>query len=430
VTEPDAWRSGKGLVKLALIDESIALQRFDNGRVDMMLKKEVTSVQFSEPAFPKKARAIQFNITLRTAYEFGNEQFNLGHALASATSDWIEHGGVRFLLRYTAEMNPVEIAEFATEAEARRSHGYSFIDERDGKNWDANVQTPHRQALVEWYGQINPQLRRVAEEGIKVHGAYRKGKVKITYTVDGTVKSGHFDTSSGNAALNIDVTAQAIVSLPAALRPVEVRGLVMGDDLLLWLYFDHEVSPTEYCAAINAAEQALGIHPVRGIFKDVRNVSFCSMTFYERKNGALAIMPKMGRQFAKLFWTINPLNQRNPQRLASTIAHAFHPTYHTFPPMRLFLEHHMGVAPIECRVDEWTRALPWVLRQHELPKYDDVNWVSGNEVKYGMIDGTLDFMADALAAVGPAGAIRSHAVDLMLKEDLSDPADRRGVLAC
>lgn len=197
----------------------------------------------------------------------------------------------------------------------------------------------------------------------------------------------------------------------------------MGDDLLLWLYFDRDVDAREYTKVINDAEKRLGIHPVRGLFTDILNVSFCSMGFYWTATG-LACVPKLGRCFAKLFWTVTPPAGRCPRRMASTIAHAFYPLYHEYKPMREFLQHHMRVPPIECDLGD---ALPYVLREGVVPRWPGIRWAEGNLVKYGIPSDALDDLAEVLH--GRDAAVVFHPiVNMMLDQDLADPPERRGCL--
>lgn len=421
--EPDAWAIGRGLNKLRLIEESIAKDERTDGRVNMMLKKEGNPVSLSSPSLPSKARGIQFNTNLRTAYEEAPIQFSLCKALAHATRGSHTFAGMLVHVVYTADMNQEDISRFATAAEvARASYVHSFIDERDGKNWDANVQVEHRQALCDWYEAVNPKLAEIARANIKVRGVYRNGPFKITYDIDGTVKSGHFDTSSGNGALNVDITVTAISKLPGRLRPVRVEGMVMGDDLILWLYFDHVVDPKEYCEAINSLEREAGIQPVRGIFDDLRNASFCSMGFYTSHNGFVAL-PKLGRLFARLFWTVTPLEGRDPARLASTIANSFYPMYHEYAPMREFLRAHMHARPLELTGVN----VPYLIRNGPLPRVSGVHWIGDHIVKYGLPGGVLEEMPELVKDF--TGILDHPVVNIMLKEDMSDPPERRGCLA-
>lgn len=424
--EVDEWEIGRGQKKLEGIRNSLAYDALDNRRVNMMLKKEVNIVQFATNALPTKARGIQFCTNLRTAYQNAVEQTSFCHALADATATEVQYEGIDFCVRYTAAMDPAQIAEFATDCENRRAaFPYSLLDERDGKNWDANVQAEHRAAMADFYGTISDVLRQQATEQISVKGSYHGQGVSVRYSVNGTVKSGHWDTSSGNGALNIEITVQAICRLPPRIRPRMVRGLVMGDDLLLWVYFDHEVSPCEYAGAINALEADLGIHPVRGLFQDVLNVSFCSMGFYWTTSGRLAVVPKLGRCFAKLFWTVTPLQNRAPERMASTIAHAFYPLYHEYEPMRVFLQHHMKAPPIEVENAPW---LSYVWRDFGVPRFPGINWGLGNLVKYGLPLDALFDMAEVLSGF-ESGLIDHPIVNIMLQQDMADPPERRGVLA-
>lgn len=423
---PESWKAGRGVKKLETIQESLTYDSLDYTRVKLMLKKEVNMVNLGDMALPSKARGIQFCTNLRTAYELATQQTSFCHALAAATAEERSYLGIKCCVRYSAQMDPTAIGDFATQSENRRAaYRCSFIDERDGKNWDANVQREHREALAEWYGLVSPELRDQALQQIKVRGRYTKGQVRITYVVDGTVKSGHWDTSSGNGVLNIEVTMQAIASLPSHLRPAEVRGLVMGDDLILWLYFSNSVDPREYCAAINAAESRLGIHPVRGLFADLLNASFCSMGFYRTSSGGYVALPKIGRCLAKLFWTVTPRAGRDPVRLASSIAHAFMPVYHGYRPMRIFLRHHMRAPPLEF---DAVASFSYVLREHQLPATRDVQWHESHVVKYGIPPDALDDMQEMLDRC-PIGVIDHPVVNMILQQDLSDPPDRRGLLA-
>lgn len=423
---PELWTIGKGKVKLRLIEDSITYDKREDGKVNMMLKKEVNPVSLTSPKLPTKARGIQFNVNLRTAYEYAAEQFSLCHALSRASRVPRVFHGIKFLLVYTADMNPEEISDFAHECELQRAGwACTLIDERDGKNWDANVQTVHRRALADWYGEIDPTLKMVADANIAVKGTYHWGQFSLRYAIDGTVKSGHFDTSSGNAALNLEVTAQAIAMLPGHLRPKEVRGMVMGDDLLQWLYFDQVIPPKEYCETVSALERELGIHPVRGLFSDIRHVSFCSMGFYTGSHGVAAV-PKIGRMLAKLFWTVTPLNGRDPRRLASTIAHSFYPLYHTYGPMRAFLKEHMKAQPLDCDLTDF---MPYILKKNTATwrRAQGINWNDNHVVKYGLCAGVLEDMEELVSEF--TGIIQHPVVDIMLKEDQSDPPGRRGVLA-
>ncbi len=90
----------------------------------------------------------------------------------------------------------------------------------------------------------------------------------------------------------------------------------------------------------------------------------------------------------------------------------------------------MEVPPIE--VEDYQQALlKYQLRANPIldPEWfvdqSLVNWEENLVLKYGLTTSMFDFMEDV-----PAGAIvQSDIVDHMLREDASDPCDRRGVLA-
>jgi hypothetical protein len=129
---------------------------------------------------------------------------------------------------------------------------------------------------------------------------------------------------------------------------------------------------------------------------------------------------------AKLFWTVTPLEGRDPRRLASTIAHSFYPLYHSYRPMRAFLKAHMKAQPLDC---DDTEFMPYVFRTGtpSWGRAQGINWTDNHTVKYGLCAGVLEDMESLVEEF--TGIIQHPVVDIMLKEDQSDPPERRGVLA-
>lgn len=420
----DAWRSGKGLSKLARIDDSLVFDRERFDRVQLMCKLEIYPQPASKPG-PKKARGIQFALNERTAYGHAAKAWAFSKALCKATADTQVFCGVPCLVVYTAQMNHVAIGEFVTESERlRQYYTYSVIDERDGANWDANVQRSHRHAVVDCYEAIDKELGRVARDAIKVRGHYRdvESGTRVAYVVDGSVKSGHWDTSCGNSFLNRDISIRAAVMLNP--RPVLVRGMVMGDDYLAWLYFDQEVDLADIRRQLDSLERELGINPVRGLFSDVRCVSFISLTFYRTASEKYLALPKVGRMFAKLNWTVTDLKGRDPRALASGIARSFLPIYHGWAPMRAFLRHHIQVAPDGC-LDVF---LDWHKNSMKKAlKGDAICWEENHLVKYG--SWALALEPHEWPKEQGAGLVHDPLVDLLYAVDVSDPDSRPGVIA-
>jgi cystathionine beta-lyase/cystathionine gamma-synthase len=116
VSDPDAWRIGKGLAKLRKVDDSLAEDpdRFDT--VQLMVKREVYSQPFDAPPGVKKARGIQFAKNERSAYEYAREYHSFSKALVDVSKEPFECGGVEFLVVYSAKMAHKYIGEFATES--------------------------------------------------------------------------------------------------------------------------------------------------------------------------------------------------------------------------------------------------------------------------------------------------------------------------
>lgn len=297
-------------------------------------------------------------------------------------------------------------------------------DERDGKNWDANIQKPHKDLLFEQYSKLNPQLLEHAMHGLDVKGVSNpKDGPKIMYFVMAPVKSGHKDTSSGNAFLNIVLSVDGVLKLPRRLRPKRLRALIIGDDYVAWLYYDREIDWQELYDELNKMEATLGIQPVRGLFDDLRRVSFASLAFYLAKDGTYVAKPKIGRMLTGLFWTCTPLAGRCPKGIARGIAHAFYPTYSTYSPMRAFLRHHMQVSPdLSWDRDDYLKWSERLLSKQSVP----IDWNQNHLIKYG--PESLLLQLDFAENQG-AGLHHDHIVDIMAEIDCSDPTISRGAVA-
>ncbi len=419
----DHWRAGKTQVKLQKVDTSIAEDKVVCERVRFMLKCEISRWPYYAEQAVSKARGIQFSVNEATSYTWANHYAAFSSALATASSREQVIEGIGFTMVYSSKMAHEDISRFATESELlRKQYPDSVIDERDGKNWDANVQKCHREALCQIYAELSAELANHARRGIKVKGAVAIDGHRIWYTVDGTVKSGHPDTSSGNGALNREVSIQAILSLPRHLRPVKVRGLIMGDDYLAWLYFGHTVDYTELARALDGCEANLGIVPERGLFTDIRHASFISLAFYRGVRGGVVALPKIGRLLSGLFWTVTPLQNRDPRRLASGIAQAFYPLFNTCDFMRQFLSHHMRVAPIDG--SSFIHFYQWAeIGLKRLP--EPIHWRDEHLWKYGPDVALLHFSLPE----DFAGLCQHPVVDLIIRSDLADPRDRLGCVS-
>lgn len=425
--DEESWQVGKGEAKKAKILESKIFDRLVPGKVNMMLKNETSIQPWGHPG-PKKARAIQYTVNERTAYEYGPQQWAFSKALIATTETTYVINDVEFTTVYTAGMDHHQIGKFASDSERERLRwAQSWIDERDGKNWDANVQFVHRCALVDLYKKLEPSLGKLTEDMVCVKGRwqnYHWQGFELIYQVWGTVKSGHWDTSCGNGALNIEVSVQAILRLPLKLRPRKVRAMVMGDDYIAWLYFDHPVDPVALRDALDAAESSFGIHPERGLFASVMHASYISLGFCYKTDGTVCATPKIGRMFAKLFSTVTPLRNRDPRRMAATIASAFLPVFNGYPPMREFLLYHLQVPPYDHETLQEMRS-QFAPSLGQLALYENIDWVRTIAEKYGEEVLGLELHFERNGQQQAAWA-RHPLIDLMIHIDTCDPGKRRG----
>lgn len=441
VQHNDRWMVGRGKSKLANIQESSQIDPVKHDQVLMMIKREKNTSMFSEPKFPKKARGIQYPKNLRTAYENAPEQTSFCHALASLYEQGpVIYGGVMFDIRYASNMNHDQIGEFVTQSEnARASYGWCCIDERDGVNWDANIQVAHREHNERIYDQIDPKLAESARQARHVHGKCQARKdaecAKISYEVDGTVKSGEWDTASGNALTNIDISVEGIVLLPPNYRPAYVRMLVLGDDYLAHMYYAKRVEdPQVLCDLLSSMDAKHGIHPERGLFTDIRHASFISLAFFLTVTGRVVARPKPGRILARLFWSTN-YHPDCWRGISSEIARSILPSFFRHPLLDPWLRSvlHADVSEKERkRAGEWVkemRTTEWgELRSVTTDYCWDVDWESADLFRYGLLPGSHEQTVRALKDFRIA-LIHSTAVDIMIKEDMCDPMDRRGCIA-
>jgi hypothetical protein len=257
------WRAKKSQARLRQIDKSIAFDPTYDERAKSFIKSEVHC------KVPKKARGIQGNVTDSTAYQHPEEYA----ALSKTMGDPIvfELNGVAFEFQYTAGLNHDDLSDSVNNA-IMASPVHCF-HERDGRNWDSNVNfdllmlklAVYRMLRMDAVAQVERRMRGVKGTVRVSDDTLRAAKV-IKYFIFGKVLSGDWDTSVGNSIISMLVAAYAISNLPIGLRPKRAWGWFMGDDYL-GLY-DYDVMPD--CKALRVAldglEAETGIDPISGIF--------------------------------------------------------------------------------------------------------------------------------------------------------------------
>lgn len=251
---------------------------------------------------PTKARLIQGYSQLTTqelrAREFTTFQKALGSVMSIEGFE-LEPG---ILVTFASGYNGRDLGRWLTEAERAYTNPHYY--ERDGKNWDSTMQDTHHRCKLEHMRACSSDLADFADKCYKVNGFWLGKNTCMRYVLDGTVKSGHNDTSSGNSLINAVLTA-------AALRDCGLRGrvIVAGDDMLAVVDGDFDAG------ALANAERSYGIIPEARKFYSAEDVSFISGAFLRDSiTGSLAFFPILGRLLARLWWTtkkIRPCDLNN-----------------------------------------------------------------------------------------------------------------------
>jgi hypothetical protein len=198
-----------------------------------------------------------------------------------------------------SEQNCKEKGDWFREHYNRYSNPMFY--ERDGENWDATQNARHFAAKLLLYEVAGRDFVNYMSSAYRVNGTlYSKNKVDaIRYTMNGTVKSGHVDTSIGNGLVNALISATCLIH-----HGKKGSIIVTGDDLLVIVEGDFDVgSFVEF-------EKRCGIIPKAGKIDDPERVTFASGVFVPCGNSSWAYIPMPGRNLAKLYWSRKPPGQK------------------------------------------------------------------------------------------------------------------------
>lgn len=271
-----------------------------------------------------KARLIQgyFNLwtQARCAPEFVGFQKALAVTLSVDTPYEIYPG---VFLSMASGANNAAIGRWMDEAV--RSHSDCHFIECDGKSWDATMQRDHHKVKSDLMAKCDPQLAHFVDSCFKVVGTVFGDGEKFRYTLDGTVKSGHNDTTSGNTLINGLIHAQACCDMG-----LKASIIVAGDDMLA-------VVQGKPSAELYAAEVAsYGVNPELRVFNDVSDVSFISGCWlYDRVKHVFC--PQLGRLLARLWWTTSPPHGKQLLNYRYSVAVGLYATCAELPMYREFL---------------------------------------------------------------------------------------------
>lgn len=362
-------------------------------RVKAMVKREVNHKR------PTKARLIQFYPNLATQAEFGPEFYALQKTLCRR---FRRHRMGSVDVTIASGMNPMEIADWMRQVQ---QEGAVCFYERDGKNWDASMQAQHADFRQNLYELFDERLAHFARACNAVTGmaAFEGGVFR--YRVNGTVKSGHNDTTLGNSLVNAAIAVAAFrrIGVPASI-------LVAGDDLLVACYGHVE------CSVVAAYEAEYGITPEARVFNDFEHVSFISGIFMH--DGVdYHFVPTPGRLLARLWWTINPPPQKKAGPYLRGVARGLLGVLSGMPVLGRFVARYddggSAVLSNKCRL----------FRGVSSPLLSDVYFSFAS--RYGVsVEDLVETEAwlDSL----PLGALflRHPVLDAIMEVDLADVAER------
>lgn len=274
--------------------------------VRLFIKTEVTPVLWLSHGFPSahpvKPRMIQAYANLATqasrSYEVASVQAKLFHIRRFSVGDHID-------CTVACGMTPIDVAAWCCEVERDLPNGFWL--ELDASSFDATIQRVHyelKMAVYRALGVTNPTLDFLAA-GFRVRGVSITalgGRVETR--TNGTVKSGHADTTLGNSIINSAVICSALHD--AGCRAAVI---VAGDDALVRFTCDVR------CARMVAGEVCdrvafRGLKPKAALHQVIERASFISLCFFRSACGSLVASPKPGKQLAKLFWSIRALSER------------------------------------------------------------------------------------------------------------------------
>jgi hypothetical protein len=248
-------------------------------------------------------------------------------------------------------MNPEQIGEWMRSS--LQEHPAAHFYERDGENWDATQQLTHHVAKSAYFAAAmcgdawrdesgaSDHARRFLKYLTKcwdVQGVARSRFGKLKYRLQGTVKSGHNDTTVGNTLTNLMIAAEACYA-----NGLHADIIANGDDMLIVVTGDFDL------ASLMRVEASYGIVPQARKFQHYWQTEFCSMTFWPvDERGTLVAMPKCGRLLSRLWWTLKPPKKKLLAAFRHSIAVGTLRLMHAMPVLGVFLRLHdvVGVEEI------------------------------------------------------------------------------------
>lgn len=321
----DKWPAGKQVA----IKRSIEFDPVSYGKVTSFIKREVAH----EP--PSRARLIQGSPNLATQARMGPEHRCFQKALCSVFN---LDGYELFPDIFVTVGSGFRASQLADWLSNKWDSGYR-IWERDGKSWDSCMRKQHHDLKISVMRECSAEMAASVDSAFKVTGLVRRRDkgTPFRYILDGTVKSGHNDTTSGNSLINAFISAQAM-------RDCGLKGhvIVAGDDLCSIITSDFDEN------LMCEAEKVYGITPKGRKFTEPTSATFISACWIATSPGRYSFVPLLGRLLCRLWWTTKPPLAKHYSSYMHGIVCGLKPSVGNLPMYKEYLEAHdfAGVKPM------------------------------------------------------------------------------------
>lgn len=354
-------------------------------------------------AYPTKARLIQGLANLATQYSTGPPLYAIQKALTPLVQNF-RFGSVD--VTFASGMDAAALGAWMDRALAA---GYTHAIECDGKAWDATMQREHLELRLAVYAAYGPDVVDFVRRGFTVEGrVYTRDEGFLSYHLNGTVKSGHGDTTLGNNIVNACIAVETCLRLG-----LEASIIVAGDDLLVMSRTPVTVEEWD------RLHSQCGVRPETAVFADYRDASFISGVFVPTPSG-VAFCPKIGRLLAKLSWTVNPPPTHLEAAWRRGVALGLYGTAEHLPLIRVVLNRWLRKDIEAYHTDKYEH---WAYHGISQPLTPDatLDWFCE---RYNVTPGEVAEAERFLNSIPIVCVYRHPIIDRILAVDLADAPDR------
>lgn len=400
----ESWKLKWPQAKRKAIDESELKDKFTPAALKPFVKRE------GNHALPKRPRLIQGYGTLRTQARYGPEFSTMQKALCHVfdLEGYEIYPGVR--LTFGSGLNGDQLAAWMEMVIA--SLDVAVFYERDGTNWDATMQRVHHDLKQRFNYRACPELAEFVDQCFLCEGKFSSESGTLVYRLNGTVKSGHNDTTSGNSLVNGILAA-------SSMHRLGLRGYVMvaGDDLIAAVEGDFDVT------ALAAEESKLGIVPKAAKFYSPLDVSFISACWLPDASGGYMFVPLLGRLLSRLWWTTSPPSKKRLDDYKYSVVQGLWPAVGDVPIYREFLEASRPARGSLISIDKH-------LRLYDADQRSGDATTEALCLKYGLSISELDHVRSVVSIRGAATLIRDPIVERIILRDTCGVGERGVTAGC